>query len=563
MSQTAVNRHSAGWRTRALLGVVAIGLALRALVVFWSVPLTPHHPDERILSFEAIGLWEGVTPREVGWPASTTRLALSGAHAVQFVAERGTAVWARRGNAGAALAEVARWIGDRFVDEAPIFLVARTVCIAIGLLQLVAMGWTATRLLTATGAVLAAAVCALAPLAVSHSQFVLADISGVLCATLAIGLIAGAGPPRVGAAGFLAGCAAASKFHFGLWLIPVLVVAWHNGHPGRRVNLLLTALVAFALAILLLVPWFWLNPILALKELGGVVGVKVGSGARPFEWPVHFVTLTSGLGVLAWVPLLLRPRALTRQAGVLGRTILWTTLAGFAILVTSQIVFDRYSLVVLPGVALLAGAACAELCELPAVRWRTISRGLVAALALITLTETLVSQRRVGEAAVDWDVQQWILHHVAYDRRVALHDEFTQYLPQRADQLAACATDISTRQAYRDKLRVNGITGTGELEPVRSAILNDEYFTAYWCRREMAVSSGGYVLRPYHDGDRFHTLTTSEAIARLAIPADRPEAIDVLVLAYALPAGQTPAAVFERRAGRRVIYARPEVVSRQ
>jgi hypothetical protein len=46
--------------------VLVIGVGARAAVLSWDDPCHPHHPDEGILPLEAIALWEGVTPREIG-----------------------------------------------------------------------------------------------------------------------------------------------------------------------------------------------------------------------------------------------------------------------------------------------------------------------------------------------------------------------------------------------------------------------------------------------------------------------------------------------------------------
>lgn len=50
----------------ALAAVLLLALLARASVVTWSDPWGPHHPDEHILPLEALALWEGITPREVG-----------------------------------------------------------------------------------------------------------------------------------------------------------------------------------------------------------------------------------------------------------------------------------------------------------------------------------------------------------------------------------------------------------------------------------------------------------------------------------------------------------------
>src|SRR5215216_5687658 len=113
----------------AALFVLAVAIAARATIVLWEVPFTPHHPDEAILSREAIALWEGITPREVGWPASTTRLMLSAVHGVQMLADTAPTLWERRARPHAALEAIVDWIAHKSAESAPLFRAARAFCI--------------------------------------------------------------------------------------------------------------------------------------------------------------------------------------------------------------------------------------------------------------------------------------------------------------------------------------------------------------------------------------------------------------------------------------------------
>src|SRR5215467_12016446 len=78
------------------IAAILIGAVVRIGLVWWTDPWDTHHPDEHILPLEAIALWEGVTPREVGWPGSTTRLALSATQAIQWAATRSREAWSVR-----------------------------------------------------------------------------------------------------------------------------------------------------------------------------------------------------------------------------------------------------------------------------------------------------------------------------------------------------------------------------------------------------------------------------------------------------------------------------------
>jgi len=123
-----------GWRPWSMAGVFVIAAVLRvsfAIPGIWQQSWTPHQADEHILPEEALALWEGVTPREMGWPASTTRLGLSLVYAVPFMAEHGGEL-RRAPNAEAALEIVSNYIAARWVDSRPLFLFGRWFCAFIG-----------------------------------------------------------------------------------------------------------------------------------------------------------------------------------------------------------------------------------------------------------------------------------------------------------------------------------------------------------------------------------------------------------------------------------------------
>src|SRR5258708_23598544 len=56
----------------AIGAAILIGSFARLNLIRWAEPCAPHQPDEHILPLEALALWEGITPREVGWPGSTS-----------------------------------------------------------------------------------------------------------------------------------------------------------------------------------------------------------------------------------------------------------------------------------------------------------------------------------------------------------------------------------------------------------------------------------------------------------------------------------------------------------
>src|SRR5205814_202607 len=147
-------------------------------------------PDEDILPLEGLALWEGVTPREVGWPGSTTRLALGAIQAVEWTFERGHIAWDRRAAPDKALETVTTWIGDQYLHPTALYQVGRTVSLVTGVLQMCAMAWALGQWFGPVGVIVGTLSVALSPVIVAHSQYVLADVAGLLFATILLGLAA-------------------------------------------------------------------------------------------------------------------------------------------------------------------------------------------------------------------------------------------------------------------------------------------------------------------------------------------------------------------------------------
>jgi hypothetical protein len=546
-------------RVVLLAGILLVGAGARLSVVRWEAPATPHHPDEAVLPMEATALWEGISPREVGWPGSTTRLLLSATFAAQWAADRSAHAHGWRDPLGM-LDDISTWIGARYVDSAPLFRSARALMVAVGVLQLIVLTWALRQWTGWIGTSAGVLGAAIAPLAVSHSQYVLADMTGVLFATWLVGL---AGRPlttrRVLAMSVLAALAAASKFHFGIWLFVPLCAIWLSpARAGARASLAAAALGLFAWTLIALVPWFWLNPLLAAKDFAGVVVAKVTNGAPVAPFHNGWLVL-QGLGTLTLAGALLGlAAALQRRQRELVPVGAPVAL-GLAALSASPIVFDRYGLVVLPGLCLLAGIGWQAACS--------ARKPIMRAAALVTLAASIVgtshalatSQRIAGETDVSLLARNWIVQHVRPGARVARHNEDNTFLPRTREQLDACAEAIDRPEAYTRKLQILGMGDrVVENEPMRAAVLNDEMFQAYWCRRERSTATDrGFTLIPYHPEPRYGSLLEREAIEAFRAPAGSNPGIDVLVMNRPVDVGVPPAAVLRTSRGERVIYVRP------
>ena len=545
----------------ALSAAILIGTLARASVVVWSDPWGPHHPDEHILPLEALGLWEGVTPREVGWPGSTTRILLSGIEAAELFVEKGFEIWQFRQQPDRALHVVTTWIGTQFVEPASLYKTGRMVSIVTGVLQLLALAWALRRWTGPVGIAVGTLAMAISPVAVAHSQYVLADVTGLLFATIALGLAADPTPRRVIVIAALVGLAAASKFHFGLWLLTPLLCVWFGDRAvfPRKWILSLAIVITAAWVGVTLVPWFLINPLLGLKEFAGVVLVKVGHGSPLGRMPRNAAMVLGGLGALAWIGAL-------AAGGVRGTherrrimPIAVPLVVGMTALVLMATVFDRYGLVLMPGAAILAGLGWDAWLQ---HNRAMVRRGAAVALAVCiaaTITSLVYSQRVIAEIDVDALVKNWVVANVKPGARVAVHDEMNALLPRAADQLRECANRVTTVAAYEEKWLTEGVkTSVAEERPMEAMVMTDERFSAYWCRRELGNGKpSGFRVVSYHAEPRFEAVLEHDAVNEFRTGSRQlTGGVDVLVMNRPVDVGLPPIQVFRTARGQRVIYKR-------
>ncbi|MBS1817562.1 MAG: hypothetical protein JSU08_06515 [Acidobacteria bacterium] len=548
----------------ALVAVLLLGFAARLSVFTWQAPFTPHHPDEAILSQESLALWEGITPREVGWPASTTRLLFSSAHALAWLADDARGI-AQRHDAAHAMGAVAAWVGHHYVDTTDLYRIDRAIAVALGALQLLAAAWAFARWTGAAGTLIGTLAMAIAPMPVEYSQYMLADMTGALFATLILGLAARPTPAAVVAMGALAGLAAASKVHFGIWLLtPVLCVVLHpHAFRERRLQTVAAGVAAMVLVFLLLVPWLWTNPFLALKEFAGVVAVKISGTGRGRDVFGNLGAIFGGLGWLMLGGAAIGLVAFATRARRALPVVIPTALGTLA-LATSSIVFDRYGLVLVPGIGLLAAVGWDALLTTDRRERKLVAGGLVTVMTLLTALALVRAQQVAGEADVDVQTTAWIRAHIERGRRIARHDEDNTYLPRTPQQLRACAEAPLGASAYAHKLQVVGWAenedgGPSPSMPMQLAVMNDELFRAYWCRRELTARTGdaGFELVAYHNEPRFGAVLERDVLADFRSgETGQTGGVDVLITNRPVDVGREPAATFHTARGQRLVYIR-------
>ena len=556
-----------------LVFLVAVGFRFSfALPGAWQQPWTPHHFDEHFLPQEALALWEGVSPREIGWPASTFRLALAGAYSVPLAADTHPAL-AAAPDAATAMGVIARWIGERTSDSEGLYKIARSMSAIIGVLHVLIAMLAARRWLGAASMPIAGALVAVAPVAVSHSQLVLADVLGVCFATAILALSPDvADKPRSASwLGILAGLATASKFHFGIWLLFSLGAIWLTGRNNptiswrvRAISTLLT-LLTFGLTLLAFVPWFWTNPILALKEFAAVVLSKAGDGPGALSRMLsNAFTVTGVLGPAIVVGAIAGAAPLVRQWRMLGVSVIGFTIATLLLLSGSAIVFGRHGLLLLPGLALAATAGW----QSASARWPRFSPSWVTALVLVVGVPFSVRATNEFRFANSYHTaHNWIRTHLPDGASVVIYSEDNQFLPRTATQLDQCAAYVWTDAAYREKWRTNGMAVPANSGmPMQSAVMADEIFHSYWCARErLAVSSPAFVVHRFHPDPRFQTMTVpalrDEFVAGLA---DASRGFDAVLVHWNLFPQLQPSATFMNGSGPELrLYLRPTLSLRR
>jgi hypothetical protein len=550
-----------------LAAVVATAAALRLSFVVpgvWEEPWTPHHFDEHVLPYEAVALWEGVTPREVGWPAGPFRLALSAAYVGQLVADERGALTAAE-SPEAAMATVARWSGRRVTDAAPLYVIGRTLSALIGVLQVMLAMLAAREWLGRSSMPIAGALAAVSPLAVTHSQLVLADVSGACFTTLLLALIPRAvtNPRLAPWLGAAAGLAAASKFHFGIWLLLPVAAFWIARSDGRlerhkRWAATLALLAGFGLVLVACVPWFWTNAPLEFKEFAGVVLVKAGGGAGgAAAFVSNAARVLVGIGAVILVGAIIGALPLIRQWGALGGAVVALTVVSVGLLCASAIVFDRYGLVVLPALTLTATAGWQWVSR----RWPRLGSALPIALLVLGLPQSWFALDEFRHIGPYHAAHAWMIAHLPDRASVVIYSEDNQYLPRTDAQLAECETYVGSDAAYREKLATNGVViAPASGMPMRLAVVNDELFHAYWCSREkLSPRESAFVVRRFHAGPRFQTLDVPslerEFRAGLTDPS---RGFDAVLVHWPLFPDLRPIVTFQTPRGPALqLYARP------
>ena len=317
----------------------------------------------------------------------------------------------------------------------------------------------------------------------------------------------------------------------------------------------------FLVVLVLLVPWTLTQPVLMMKEFAGVVLVKAGAGASLPQFASNTRQILLALG---WAVLLGLPAgvlALTRRHGWLGLSVILVTLGGLELLAASAVVFDRYALLVAPGAVLIAAAGWQRALDAVPAAPGLLRSVVVALFVGALLVQPVLALRRVAQVGSYHEAHAWMLAHLPDKSRVVIYSEDNLFLPRTSEQLEACASGIWSADAYAAKWATNGVNlSRPQVLPMRLAVLNDEFFRAFWCLRELdAPRPISFVVERFHQDPRFDTLNVETMVRQfndgLADPA---RGFDAVLVHFPIATPVQPTRVFVSEVGPTLrLYLRP------
>ena len=154
-----------------------------------------------------------------------------------------------------------------------------------------------------------------------------------------------------------------------------------------------------------------------------------------------------------------------------------------------------------------------------------------------------------------------MLAHLPDKSHVVIYSEDNLFLPRTSEQLDACASGIWSRDAYAAKWATNDVTlSKPQVLPMRLAVLNDEFFRAFWCLRELnAPRPISFMVERFHQDPRFDTLNVETMVRQFNEGlADPTRGLDAVLVHFPIATTVAPARVFVSEIGPTLrLYLRP------
>jgi len=312
-----------------------------------------------------------------------------------------------------------------------IWIAARTLAAALGMVGVAATYWAARRLWGIREGLVAAAVLAFAFLPVAYSRVALTDVGALIGVALSLGLAVLAyqrgGLKWFALAGAAAGLAVSFKYTAGLALLPVAIAAIARlRSDGVR------ALGGLALGCgLAAVVFVALNPYLFgsldawwsdLRDQADVARDQPKPGQESGGISYYLDSLTWGLGWAAAFAALAGAVIELRRDVVRGLMLIAVPVALFVYLATQSRYFGRWLLPAYPALAMLAAASLSQLSSLvPSPKWRgPVLAGVAALVLLQPFAADIRSAQVLGRDDTRQQARDWLETHYPPELRASV-----------------------------------------------------------------------------------------------------------------------------------------------
>ena len=415
-------RRRVGWAGAALAVVLALALVLRLQSVASGLPYALVNPDEATVVPKAVEVAGGqLNPMFFYYPSLFFYLLA----AVFWLV---SPFWALIHG------ELLVHPGALIVDAGAFYLIGRLVTVAFGVAAVALVYLLGRRAYGTAAGLLAAAFLAVAPLHVQYSYLAVTDVPAVTLGLLGLLLLHGAaqgrGLRRLTAGAVVVGLAASTKYNLGILVLPATVAALYAGRPV--VNAAVAAggsalrtwirLLALRLYLPMGLAFVFASPFIVLDwrrfvEQFSRQSTIVQRGWLGFEnvgngyWYNLNVNLAGALGlVLLLLALAGLAWALWRRAP-LDLMLAPTIIVYFAYVSSWNELADRYMLLLVPLLLLLAARVCSVLWRVRPAWHRALAPSAAALVALaiaLPLMDSLAHNRALADPDVRERAKAWV-----------------------------------------------------------------------------------------------------------------------------------------------------------
>jgi len=424
---------------------IEVILFLGALFLFLPGALMPpsnilYNVDELYLVYSAMGLFAGLIPTSLVWPAGTLLFLMVPLYAFDFVvyALSSAGVSARIGDW---LTWLSAYLANGFYDPNHSLVLGRTL-VAIASAFVPAMAFNLSkRFLDRIPGLFFASLLAISPLFFEYSHILKSDAFAMpfwVVVLLCLFNLQDANTSQakrlliISAVSF--GIVIATRSTYFVFL-PVLFVfaVWilcqHKTSAGNCLRILFEMILGFTIAILLFAPFVWTAPLTFLKTAIGAPMVAITAWRNYSASSIGTLIGSAFPGLVGWGGMILAGLgfvSILQMRRYVFASILLTTLLLFGIpLASSGFIYERYALPLLPilGVGGAFGlSALLQWFKSERAKWII---GILALLVLcINLGEDIERFQLDHQPTARRETTNWLLENISPDAVIAVPNEF-------------------------------------------------------------------------------------------------------------------------------------------